>query len=265
MVYLRKTVDEWDIQQLTSEGWEVVNCELTKKDAFRSKREYEANQPGAYKVVKKRVPKDKYLNSETLLSLLDLTSESGIVDGKYGDWVVLATTSFQSTDGREAYVKAAKELTEKAYKAEYTEYIAEIEGILTYYILLNPYATQETIALAEDLIGAEIASKFVYEAKKGSIEPDGLAHLLDSNRGRYLMSGFPDLVISDAWANRSDFRVLKHQYDNEYGDETWANILDNFECKDKDGNAWSLYQDGDLFLYCEALMGEEYRKEFFGE
>lgn len=45
MTYIRKTRDEWDIEQKTSEGWEVVTSEVTATDARRCVREYRDNQP----------------------------------------------------------------------------------------------------------------------------------------------------------------------------------------------------------------------------
>jgi DNA-binding sugar fermentation-stimulating protein len=53
----RKTRDEYEIQMHTSEGWECVNTETTSRDARRSIKEYRENQPGSYKIVKKRVKK----------------------------------------------------------------------------------------------------------------------------------------------------------------------------------------------------------------
>lgn len=34
---------------------------------------------------------------------------------------------------------------------------------------------------------------------------------------------------------------------------------------DKDGHAWRLYQDGDLFATCDELMSDEEYEELFGE
>ncbi len=45
MAYVRKTVDEFDIEQHTGEGWEVVSSESTPKAARVAVREYRENQP----------------------------------------------------------------------------------------------------------------------------------------------------------------------------------------------------------------------------
>lgn len=56
MVYIRKTCDEYDIEQLTSEGWEVVSCELTHEAARSCKRDYRQNQPEyPVRITKRRV------------------------------------------------------------------------------------------------------------------------------------------------------------------------------------------------------------------
>ena len=55
MAYQRKTRDEFDIEMLTSEGWEVVDCRETRKAAIASKKEYQQNQPGQYRVKHHRV------------------------------------------------------------------------------------------------------------------------------------------------------------------------------------------------------------------
>lgn len=61
VAYIRKTRDEWDIEQQTGSadhrgGWELVNSENTRRDARASVREYRENQPElAVRSVKRRV------------------------------------------------------------------------------------------------------------------------------------------------------------------------------------------------------------------
>lgn len=56
MAYQRTTVDEFDIEQYIGQGWEVVNCETTRKMARTSVKEYRANQPEyPVRIVKRRV------------------------------------------------------------------------------------------------------------------------------------------------------------------------------------------------------------------
>lgn len=47
--------------------------------------------------------------------------------------------------------------------------------------------------------------------------------------------------------------------------DTWESILNQAEYTDENGNTWLLYQDGDLWAYCEALMSDEEYENFFGE
>jgi hypothetical protein len=53
--------------------------------------------------------------------------------------------------------------------------------------------------------------------------------------------------------------------ENEWYWEAWSNVLNDAFHKDKEGNTWRLYQDGDLFAYCEDLMDDEEYYNLFGE
>ena len=55
MAYVRKTVDELDIVQHTQIGWEVVFTGTSRKEVREIVREYRDNQPGAYRIVVRRV------------------------------------------------------------------------------------------------------------------------------------------------------------------------------------------------------------------
>lgn len=61
MAYVRKTRDEWEIQQQTGSadhrgGWELATTEETRRDAKRCIREYRENQPELrVRIVKRRV------------------------------------------------------------------------------------------------------------------------------------------------------------------------------------------------------------------
>ena len=62
MAYVRKTTDEFEIQQYTGAqyGWECVCSEETRKEAKERKKEYRNNQPEyAVRIVKKRVKKEE--------------------------------------------------------------------------------------------------------------------------------------------------------------------------------------------------------------
>lgn len=54
--YVRKTIDEYDVQQWHSGQWETVDCQPTRKEAQASKKVYRENQPEyAIRIVKHRV------------------------------------------------------------------------------------------------------------------------------------------------------------------------------------------------------------------
>lgn len=54
MAYKRKTRDYWELHMRTPEGWECVTAETEHKEIRQRAREYRENQPGQYKIVKKR-------------------------------------------------------------------------------------------------------------------------------------------------------------------------------------------------------------------
>ena len=57
MAYVRKTADEYEVQQYTAQGWECVDALGTFAEARASRRNYEANQPSySFCVRKVRVP-----------------------------------------------------------------------------------------------------------------------------------------------------------------------------------------------------------------
>lgn len=49
-MYIRKTIDRWDIETNYGYGWDVENSEYTLKDAKRSFREYKENVGGMCQV-----------------------------------------------------------------------------------------------------------------------------------------------------------------------------------------------------------------------
>ncbi len=56
MAYIRKTRDEYEIQQYTCQGWETVCSEDTYKEARLRFNEYRENQPEYLtQIVKRRV------------------------------------------------------------------------------------------------------------------------------------------------------------------------------------------------------------------
>jgi hypothetical protein len=99
------------------------------------------------------------------------------------------------------------------------------------------------------------------------------------------MSGI-DLLVSDAhgvyipqifagfdftnWSgiNAEDIEILlrgpDHEDSQNYWD-VWHDLTMHATHTDPYGNVWRLWQDGDLWIYCENLMNDEEYYNFFGE
>lgn len=46
--------------------------------------------------------------------------------------------------------------------------------------------------------------------------------------------------------------------------DTWITVLSDAEYTDSAGKKWRLFQDGDVFAYCDELLTDEQRGELFG-
>ena len=55
MTYIRKTVDEYEVQGNYGQGWECVTTEETRKAAREQLKCYNDNEPYPHRIVKKRV------------------------------------------------------------------------------------------------------------------------------------------------------------------------------------------------------------------
>ena len=90
--------------------------------------------------------------------------------------------------------------------------------------------------------------------------------LLDSNRGVYIPQNFATECNADYFVgiNADDFKTIKSGPNTEFYWDAWNNILDNAEYHES-GHIWRLYQDGDLFLVCDALMTKQQKADFYGE
>lgn len=96
---------------------------------------------------------------------------------------------------------------------------------------------------------------------------ESLKLLFDSNRGVYIPQHFAEEIKHHLFSNVSDeqIEILKKGPDEELYWDVWHEILDNAEHIDEHGFVWRLYQDGDVWLYCEELMEEEEKRNFFDE
>ena len=93
----------------------------------------------------------------------------------------------------------------------------------------------------------------------------GIEILLSDNRGVYIPRDFA-LYFEDMDGVRAeDMEILKAGPDHEGYWDAWDSITSDASFTDEKGNVWRLYQDGDLFAYCEPLMTDEEYYGFFGE
>lgn len=96
----------------------------------------------------------------------------------------------------------------------------------------------------------------------------GLNLLLNDSRGVYIPRDFADFGEHWAGVKEEDLEILRRGPDHENSQnywDVWDSILYNATYVDENQNVWSLYQDGDLWAYCESLMTDEEYYNFFGE
>lgn len=58
-MYIRKTVDVWEMYCNYGHGWEYELTEYTVKDIANRIKEYYKNSPYPYKIVKRRIKKNE--------------------------------------------------------------------------------------------------------------------------------------------------------------------------------------------------------------
>ncbi len=69
MAYVRKTVDEYEVQGNYGQGWEMVTTETERSEARQRLKEYRDNDPHPHRLIKKRV------KIESIEPLRPLTAE----------------------------------------------------------------------------------------------------------------------------------------------------------------------------------------------
>jgi hypothetical protein len=105
----------------------------------------------------------------------------------------------------------------------------------------------------------KLIDKFQFGPKKET-NLSAVALLLDSARGIYIPQAFADF---EKWEGitEEDKETLKAGPDSEFYWDVWETVLNNATFK-QDGYTWRLYQDGDLWALCDALMTEEEKRNF---
>jgi hypothetical protein len=93
----------------------------------------------------------------------------------------------------------------------------------------------------------------------------GIHILLSDHHGVYVPQVFANGFSMRRWhVSGKDARLLRKGPSDEWYWETWDDVTANAWMKDGK-HIWRLYQDGDLFAYCEELMNDEEYEGFFGE
>jgi hypothetical protein len=97
----------------------------------------------------------------------------------------------------------------------------------------------------------------------------GIAILVSDSWGVYVPQRFAVTCVSD-WKGISveDHELLLRGPNDDNSQiywEVWDFVLYSAIYVDKNQNVWRLFQDGDLFAYCEELMTSEEHFNFFGD
>jgi len=97
----------------------------------------------------------------------------------------------------------------------------------------------------------------------------GIDLLVSDRNGVYIPQIFAGFDFTN-WTGivAEDIEVLlrgpDHEDSQNYWD-VWNDVTMNAVHTDTNGNVWRLWQDGDLWIYCEALMTDEEHFNFFGD
>lgn len=103
---------------------------------------------------------------------------------------------------------------------------------------------------------------------KKEVDMSGLHLMIDARHGIYVPQLFAKEIFFDKWGFKDDdedIKIISEGPENEFYWEAWQSVLDRAELVNAFGKKFRLYQDGDLWAYCEELMTEQERKDFFGE
>lgn len=92
----------------------------------------------------------------------------------------------------------------------------------------------------------------------------GMHLLLSDHRGVFIPRDYAEMfdfdsTVTDGWAGvkETDLEILRAGPDHELYWEAWDSVLLDANYTDKQGNEWRLWQDGDLWMFCEKLMTDE--------
>lgn len=92
----------------------------------------------------------------------------------------------------------------------------------------------------------------------------GLILLLEGSRGIYIPRDFMAEMDLSQWDGISldDISICSDPDHEAYWD-AWEQVCDNATHTDSEGNIWHLWQDGDLWMYCDELMSPLEKHDFW--
>lgn len=96
----------------------------------------------------------------------------------------------------------------------------------------------------------------------------GMSLLITDAHGVYIPRMFAQFYEASDWGfteDSKDWETVVNGPDTEWYWESWDELLSRASYKDKNGNVWSLHQDGDLWAVCVDLMTDEEYEGYFGE
>lgn len=96
--------------------------------------------------------------------------------------------------------------------------------------------------------------------------PSAIMLLVGDSYGIYIPQTFLEFAHPD-WAGikAGDAMIIGKGPEHEHYWDAWTEILNNATFTTITEHTYRLHQDGDLWMYCEALMTDEEYQDFFGE
>jgi hypothetical protein len=99
------------------------------------------------------------------------------------------------------------------------------------------------------------------------VDMSGFSLMISDAHGVYIPQYFTQKYDRTEWGKISDWAwdTCAAGPDAEHYWDAWTELCDSASHTDAQGNVWNIYQDGDVWAYCDALMTDEEYENFFGE
>jgi hypothetical protein len=92
----------------------------------------------------------------------------------------------------------------------------------------------------------------------------GISILASDSHGIFIPQYAASFLCNWDGVTQEDIEILNAGPDHEHYWYAWEAIERDASYTDEKGNVWRLYQDGDLWAYCEPLMTDDEYYNFFG-